>query len=64
MSDLGKDLLTQLLVKDPKKRLSAQEALGHEWFAHCKKIKGGTEDPLDDEMLANLKEYKGSSKLK
>jgi calcium-dependent protein kinase len=28
----GKDLIQKLLTKDLKKRLSASEALEHEWF--------------------------------
>lgn len=32
LSVLGVDLLGQLLALDPKKRISAQQALQHEWF--------------------------------
>lgn len=32
LSNSGKDLIRKLLVMDPKKRISAQEALNHPWF--------------------------------
>ena len=32
-SEEVKDLITKLLCVDPKKRYSAEEALGHAWFA-------------------------------
>lgn len=38
LSNSGKDLIRKLLVMDPKKRISAQEALNHPWFKE-KKIK-------------------------
>ena len=33
MSDVGFDLLNKLLAYDPGRRISAEEGLGHEWFA-------------------------------
>ena len=32
VSNECKDLITKMLVKDPKKRLTAQQVLQHEWF--------------------------------
>lgn len=33
ISDEAKDLISNLLVKDPKKRLTCAEIMDHEWFA-------------------------------
>lgn len=38
LSEVGLDLLNQMLKYDPKKRISAEEALKHPWFT--------LEDPL------------------
>ena len=32
VSDEAKDLVSKMLNKDPKKRLSAEDCLSHEWF--------------------------------
>jgi len=32
VSDLAKDLITKILVKDPKKRLNAEQILSHPWM--------------------------------
>jgi len=32
LSDAGFDLLNKLLTYDPEKRITAEEALNHEWF--------------------------------
>lgn len=32
----GKDLITKLLQRDPRKRITAQEALNHPWFRELK----------------------------
>jgi serine/threonine protein kinase len=34
VSKEGKDLISKLLQKDPKKRLTSDEALKHPWFSH------------------------------
>jgi len=36
LSNAGKDLIKKLLVKDPKKRITASEALNHAWFKENK----------------------------
>lgn len=35
LSDLGLDLLQRMLVYDPEKRISAEEALKHPWFSEA-----------------------------
>ena len=37
VSDEAKDMIRRLLTLDPKKRLTAKEALEHEWMASCDK---------------------------
>ena len=55
----AKDLLTNLLVLDPSKRFSAEEALEHTWFSssptHILRI-----DPI---ILNSLRKYKTTSKF-
>lgn len=37
ISDQAKDFIEKLLVKDTAKRLTAKNALNHEWLTHCTK---------------------------
>ena len=58
------DLIQKLLVMDPKKRLSAQEALAHSWFKDNKSKE--LFNQIKDEstlkkLLSNLKAYKRDS---
>lgn len=61
VSDEAKDLITKLLCKDIKKRLTASKALEHPWFKSTEKF---AELKLDPHVMNTLKEYKGISKLK
>jgi serine/threonine protein kinase len=36
VSDVAKDLITGLLIKDPTKRTNLKDALNHEWFTGIK----------------------------
>ena len=64
MSNSGKDLIKKLLIMDPKKRISAQDALTHPWFKEKKsrelynKIK---DESTLKKMIHNLKTYKRDS---
>ena len=64
LSSSGKDLIKKLLIMDPKKRISAQEALSHPWFQENKskelynKIK---DESTLRKMINNLKVYKRDS---
>jgi calcium-dependent protein kinase len=64
VSSSSKDLIKKLLVMDPKKRISAQEALNHPWFKEKKsrelfnKIK---DESTLKKMVNNLKSYKRDS---
>jgi len=57
------DLIKKLLVVEPRKRLSANEALDHPWFKehHAKDVKIGG---IDADVLKRLQSFKGVSKLK
>jgi len=59
-----KDLIQKLLIMDPNKRISAQEALAHNWFKDhkSKEIFNQIKDEnILKKLLANLKAYKRDS---
>uniref|UniRef100_A0A7S0RDU7 non-specific serine/threonine protein kinase n=1 Tax=Pyramimonas obovata TaxID=1411642 RepID=A0A7S0RDU7_9CHLO len=61
ISNTAKDLIRKLLVHDPKKRLTAAEALQHRWL----RAPGDQSDTvLDDTVLTRLKKLSGMNKLK
>ncbi|CAH9068347.1 unnamed protein product [Cuscuta europaea] len=61
ISDSAKDLVTKMLVRDPKKRLSAHEVLCHPWV----QIDGVAPDkPLDSAVLTRLTQFSAMNKLK
>ncbi|XP_028784902.1 calcium-dependent protein kinase 20-like [Neltuma alba] len=61
ISASAKDLLRKMLVRDPKKRLSAREVLCHPWF----QTEGfALEKPLDSVVLTRLKQFSARTKLK
>ena len=56
-----KDLIKKLLVVDPNKRISAQEALGHKWFRerNSKELFNNIKDEKTiKKLLNNLKRYR------
>lgn len=55
------DLIKNLLVVDPKQRLSAGDALNHKWF---KKHVEANEKAINPEVIQRLQSFKGVSKLK
>jgi serine/threonine protein kinase len=38
ISDSAKDLVTKLLQKDQKNRISLEEALAHKWFSSVRRV--------------------------
>ena len=64
-SELVLDFIRKLLVVDPKKRLSAADALQHPWFKAVEGqagITGGV--AISSAVLGRLQSFKGVSKLK
>eukprot|EP00850_Spirogloea_muscicola_P009411 SM000052S17803 [mRNA] locus=s52:724587:728727:- [translate_table: standard] len=61
ISSAAKDFCKKLLKKDPRTRLTAAQALSHQWVRE-----GGiaTEIPLDISVLSNMREFIKYSRLK
>ncbi|KQJ86709.1 calcium-dependent protein kinase 27-like [Brachypodium distachyon] len=61
VSEGAKDLLRKVLVRDPKKRLTAHQVLCHPWL----QMTGEAPDkPLDSAVLSRLKQFSAMNKLK
>ncbi|KAG6537307.1 calcium-dependent protein kinase 10-like isoform X2 [Zingiber officinale] len=61
ISESAKDLLRKILVRDPKKRLTAHEVLCHPWV----QTDGAAPDkPLDSAVLTRLKKFSAMNKFK
>ena len=68
LSSLAKDLINKLLQYDPKKRISAEESLEHQWFKTAefkKKDKVNTiPHELAKQLISNMTKYKSNNMLK
>ncbi|KAK9282917.1 hypothetical protein L1049_011142 [Liquidambar formosana] len=61
ISESAKDLVRRMLVRDPRKRLTAHEVLCHPWV----QVDGVAPDkPLDSAVLSRLKQFSAMNKLK
>ncbi|WVZ61974.1 hypothetical protein U9M48_011778 [Paspalum notatum var. saurae] len=61
ISGSAKDLIKKMLNRDPRKRLTAHEALCHPWVC----VDGVAPDkPLDSAVLTRLKQFSAMNKLK
>uniref|UniRef100_A0A7N0TPN1 non-specific serine/threonine protein kinase n=1 Tax=Kalanchoe fedtschenkoi TaxID=63787 RepID=A0A7N0TPN1_KALFE len=61
ISESAKDLVRRMLVRDPKRRLTAYEVLCHPWI----QVDGIAPDkPLDSAVLSRLKQFSAMNKLK
>ncbi|KAL6508434.1 Calcium-dependent protein kinase 25 [Orobanche hederae] len=61
ISDSAKDLVKKMLVRDPKKRLTAHQVLCHPWV----QVDGVAPDkPLDSAVLSRLMQFSAMDKLK
>ena len=64
-SELVLDFIRRLLIVDPKKRLSAADALQHPWFRAVETKSGKTAGvAISSAVLARLQNFKWVSKLK
>jgi len=60
VSDSAKDLINKLLVVDPKKRFSAEQALQHPWIAGTT----ANPEPLQNEVIVKIKRFNARRKFK
>lgn len=61
ISESAKDLVRRMLVRDPKRRLTAPEVLRHPWV----QANGVAPDkPLDSAVLSRLKQFSAMNKIK
>ncbi|KAL1546112.1 Mitogen-activated protein kinase cpk1 [Salvia divinorum] len=61
ISDDAKDLVRRMLIRDPKRRLTAHEVLCHPWV----QVDGVAPDkPLDSAVLSRLKQFSAMNRLK
>mmetsp|Transcript_19140 Transcript_19140/g.34908 ORF Transcript_19140/g.34908 Transcript_19140/m.34908 type:complete len:506 (-) Transcript_19140:2424-3941(-) len=63
VSDMGKDLVRKLMEPDPARRLSAEDALNHQWIT----IHNSANPPKTEYIeagLQSLKSFRATSKLK
>ncbi|XP_073278352.1 calcium-dependent protein kinase 26-like [Primulina huaijiensis] len=61
ISDSAKDLVKKMLVRDPKRRLTAHQVLSHPWV----QVMGVAPDkPLDSAVLSRLTQFSAMNKLK
>ncbi|CAL5093592.1 unnamed protein product [Urochloa decumbens] len=61
VSEHAKDLLRKVLIRDPKKRLTAHQVLCHPWL---QTIGSAPDKPLDSAVLSRLKQFSAMNKLK
>ncbi|KAL7184983.1 hypothetical protein ACSBR2_027011 [Camellia fascicularis] len=61
ISESAKDLVKRMLVRDPRRRLTAHEVLCHPWV----QVNGVAPDkPLDSAVLSRMKQFSAMNKLK
>ncbi|KAL0314525.1 UNVERIFIED_CONTAM: Calcium-dependent protein kinase [Sesamum angustifolium] len=57
----AKDLITKMLTVDPRKRITAAEALEHPWL---KEDGEASDRPIDSAVLIRMKQFRAMNKLK
>ncbi|KAI3778505.1 hypothetical protein L2E82_07858 [Cichorium intybus] len=61
ISDGAKDLISKMLTRNPKKRITADKALEHPWL---KEDGDASEQPIDSAVLIRMKQFRAMNKLK
>ncbi|XVF35910.1 hypothetical protein REPUB_Repub19eG0012400 [Reevesia pubescens] len=61
ISDGAKDLIRKMLARDPKRRITADQALEHPWL---KEGGDASDKPIDSAVLIRLKQFRVMNKLK
>ncbi|XVE94502.1 hypothetical protein REPUB_Repub02eG0014100 [Reevesia pubescens] len=61
ISEGAKDLIRKMLARDPKKRITAAQALEHPWM---KEGGDASDKPIDSAVLSRLKQFRVMNKLK
>ncbi|KAI3516966.1 hypothetical protein L1887_16158 [Cichorium endivia] len=61
ISDGAKDLISKMLTIDPKKRITAYQALEHPWL---KENGDASEQPIDSAVLPRINRFRAMNKLK
>lgn len=61
ISNGAKDLIKKMLTVDPKKRITASEALEDPWLREDGKV---SDKPLDNAVLIRMKQFRAMNKLK
>jgi calcium-dependent protein kinase len=63
VSSSAKDLISKLLQRNPDKRLTARQALDHEWIVNASRESMSSRAPLLTEVLISLGQFRVSQKL-
>ncbi|XP_076935190.1 calcium-dependent protein kinase 29-like [Bidens hawaiensis] len=61
ISPSAKDLISKMLTRNPKKRITADKALEHPWL---KEDGEASESPMDSAVLIRMKQFRAMNKLK
>ncbi|KAJ0489191.1 putative protein kinase CAMK-CDPK family [Helianthus annuus] len=61
ISEGAKDLISKMLTRDPKNRITADKALEHPWL---KEDGEASEVPMDSAVLIRMKQFRAMNKLK
>ncbi|KAI6688400.1 hypothetical protein NL676_025228 [Syzygium grande] len=61
ISASAKDLISKMLMRDPKKRITAAEALEHPWL---REDGVASDKPIDNAVLRRMRQFRASNKLK